>query len=309
MYTFFSHPSEISYKASFCSKIGVFYWVTTILTFIPPLLIAYRSQGFWQKIDSYEEQPDIHFEHDLIVLLETSDPDETIGWSTMSNFNSFLGGNRVRTPMIKSTETDWNRDGVLDYIDFDIEMPLQDHEIIYGVQLHMLFDFKLYKFSHFHMQGLVVVATSTGLPTSGMDINGDLSLVQKQPLAHKGLDERYAGSLFNKSSIFAETFDMRKILAEYSGRNVSLRLNNEYIMWERGATSLGNPFKIQVHFNYPVQRITYYTGFWQMMKWAWVQYVSTLIVFIFFFRHVKTFVFSKQVLPSIVSVKASKDRH
>lgn len=159
------------------------------------------------------------------------------------------------------------------------------------------------------MQGLVVVATSTGLPTSGMDINGDLSLVQKQPLAHKGLDERYAGSLFNKSSIFAETFDMRKILAEYSGRNVSLRLNNEYIMWERGATSLGNPFKIQVHFNYPVQRITYYTGFWQMMKWAWVQYVSTLIVFIFFFRHVKTFVFSKQVLPSIVSVKASKDRH
>ena len=101
--------------------------------------------GFWQKIDSYEEQPDIHFEHDLIVLLETSDPDETISWSTMSNLNSFLGGgNRIRTPLIKSTETDWNRDGILDYIDFEIEMPLQDHEIIYGVQLYMLFDFKLY---------------------------------------------------------------------------------------------------------------------------------------------------------------------
>lgn len=174
MYTFFSHPTEISYKASFCSKIGVFYLITTILTFIPPLLITYRSQGtyfkldfwileplrhysirfvylcrftlgFWQKIDSYEEQPDIHFEHDLIVLLETSDPDETISWSTMSNLNSFLGGgNRIRTPLIKSTETDWNRDGILDYIDFEIEMPLQDHEIIYGVQLYMLFDFKLY---------------------------------------------------------------------------------------------------------------------------------------------------------------------
>ena len=63
----------------------------------------------------------------------------------MSNLNSFLGGgNRIRTPLIKSTETDWNRDGILDYIDFEIEMPLQDHEIIYGVQLYMLFDFKLY---------------------------------------------------------------------------------------------------------------------------------------------------------------------
>ena len=45
MYTFFFFFSEISYKASFCSKIGFFYWVTTFLTFIPPLLIAYRSQG------------------------------------------------------------------------------------------------------------------------------------------------------------------------------------------------------------------------------------------------------------------------
>ena len=153
------------------------------------------------------------------------------------------------------------------------------------------------------MQGLVVAAASTGLPSSGMNINGDLSFVQKQPLAHKGLDNRYAmagQSLFNKSSIFADTFDMRKILAEYSQRNVTLRMTNEYIMWERGATSQGNPFKIHAHLNYPVQRITYYTGFWQMMKWAWVQYVSMLIVFIYFFRHVKAFVFSRQVLPSIV---------
>ena len=45
MYTFFSHPLQTSYKGAICSKIGVFYAATTILTFIPPLLIAYRSQG------------------------------------------------------------------------------------------------------------------------------------------------------------------------------------------------------------------------------------------------------------------------
>ena len=42
--------------------------------------------------------------------------------------------------------------------------------------------------------------------------------------------------------------------------------------------------------------------FFQMMKWAWVQYSAILIVFIIFFREVKQFVFSKQVLPSIVSI-------
>ena len=57
-------------------------------------------EGFWQKIETFEEQPDIHFEHDLIVQLETEDPDKTLSWSTMNNYNSLLE-NRIRTPTIQ----------------------------------------------------------------------------------------------------------------------------------------------------------------------------------------------------------------
>ena len=35
-----------------------------------------------------------------------------------------------------------------------------------------------------------------------------------------------------------------------------------------------------------------------MLKWAWVQYVSILIVFVYVFRQIKTFVFSNQILPT-----------
>ena len=45
MYTVFQHSADLSYKAPICSKVTVFYAVTTILTFVPPLLIAFRSQG------------------------------------------------------------------------------------------------------------------------------------------------------------------------------------------------------------------------------------------------------------------------
>lgn len=38
----------------------------------------------------------------------------------------------------------------------------------------------------------------------------------------------------------------------------------------------------------------------QMLKWGWVQYSSILFLFIAFFHEVKAFVFSKQVLPSVV---------
>ena len=44
----------------------------------------------------------------------------------------------------QSTETDWNRDGKLDNIDLRIEVPLNANEIIYGINLYLLFDVRLY---------------------------------------------------------------------------------------------------------------------------------------------------------------------
>ena len=90
MYTVFTYPVSTTYKSTLCSKVTVFFIVITALSYVLPLLIAYRSQGFWQKVDTYEEQPDVHFEHEIIVLLETADPDQSFGWSTMANFNALL---------------------------------------------------------------------------------------------------------------------------------------------------------------------------------------------------------------------------
>ena len=59
------------------------------------------SKGFWQKIDTYQEQPDIHFEHEMIILLETADPDQSFGWSTMANFNSLLDDRSLTTLFIQ----------------------------------------------------------------------------------------------------------------------------------------------------------------------------------------------------------------
>jgi Transmembrane protein 231 len=44
----------------------------------------------------------------------------------------------------------------------------------------------------------------------------------------------------------------------------------------------------------------------QMMKWAWVQYVSVLIVFIAIFRQIKIFVFRKQILPTFMDLSSSE---
>lgn len=45
LYHLFSHPVERSYRAGLCSKAALFVLLTTALTYIPPLLVAFRSHG------------------------------------------------------------------------------------------------------------------------------------------------------------------------------------------------------------------------------------------------------------------------
>lgn len=45
LYHLFSHPVERAYRAGLCSKAALFLLLTTALTYIPPLLVAFRSHG------------------------------------------------------------------------------------------------------------------------------------------------------------------------------------------------------------------------------------------------------------------------
>ena len=51
-------------------------------------------------MDYYREQPEVHFKHELLVLMETGDPEKVIGWGSFKNYNHLLG-DRARTPLIK----------------------------------------------------------------------------------------------------------------------------------------------------------------------------------------------------------------
>ena len=41
---------------------------------------------------------------------------------------------------------------------------------------------------------------------------------------------------------------------------------------------------------------TYAPGFWQLIKFAWVQYLAVLVVFWWVLRYVQSFVFENQVI-------------
>jgi len=241
-------------------------------------------------------------------LLETQDLDQSIAWSTDKSFN-LLMQDQTRVPTVKSHETDWNRDGIKDYLDLEIKMPVTNTENIYGIKLFVFFDVKFRLFSMVKMEAMAFVGEASGVPACQVDVVGDLQLIQKEPLMHKGRDHRYARPLLAPDDKpIADKFKFSRILHQYNQRNVSMRMSNDYVLWERGSNA-GMPFTANLRINYPVQTITYRPGFWQMIKWAWIQYLAVLVIFIYLFKSIKQFVYKNRILSTRIYSSSRQQIH
>ncbi|CAK6436796.1 unnamed protein product [Pipistrellus nathusii] len=191
LYELFSQPVERGYRAGLCSKAALFLLLAAALTYVPPLLVAFRSHGFWLKRSSYEEQPTVRFQHQVLLLaLLGPERGGFLAWSTFPAFNR-LQGDHLRVPLVSTREEDRNQDGKMDMLHFKLELPLQPTEHVLGVQLILTFSYQLHRMSTFVMQSMAFLQSSFAIPGSQLYVNGDLRLQQRQPLSYDGLDVRY----------------------------------------------------------------------------------------------------------------------
>ncbi|KFP78467.1 Transmembrane protein 231, partial [Apaloderma vittatum] len=195
-------------------------------------------------------------------------------------------------------EDDKNQDGKMDQLYFKLELPLQPTEHVVGVQLMLLFSYQLYRMSTLVMQSMAFLQFFSPVPGSQLHVNGDLKLNQRQLLNHCGLDTRYNVSVVNGTSPFASDYDLTNIIAAYSERNVTTVFSDPSPVWVTGRAT-DTPFVISATIHYPVEIILYPLRFWEMIKFAWIQYVSILLIFLWVFGRIKMFVFQNQVLTTI----------
>lgn len=297
IYEVYSHPLLVRYRTSICSKATLFLFMVLVLTYIPPLLVAYRSQGFWLKQSTYEEQPNIRFRYEALLIALNSNTGGYVAWSTFQGFNSLVG-DRLRIPQVSVREEDGNQDGKMDQLSFNLELPLLPVEDVYGVQLILTFSYQLYRMSTFVMQSMAFIQYASPVPGAKLYINGDLRLQQRQPLRYQGLDTTYNVSVINGTSPFASSYDLTNIISAYQDRNVTTFLSNTNPIWLVGRGT-SDPFVINAVIRYPMETISYQPGFWEMIKYAWIQYVSVLLIFLWVFERVKIFVFQNQVFTTV----------
>lgn len=112
----------------------------------------------------------------------------------------------------------------------------------------------------------------------------------------KPVDYRTAESLFS-SSFLAETSSLKDLLISYSQRNYSTTLMNQYNFWTSGRDE-DEPFFITLRIAIPESSVVYRPGFWQVVKWAWIQYLSIFIVFLHVNHILQEYIFSNQLVPT-----------
>lgn len=142
-YDVYTHPALIRYRTRVCTRATLFVCVVLCLTYISPLLVAYRSQGFWLKRSTYEEQAVIQFQYDMIVIGATDTAGSYIAWSTFPNFNRLMG-DQLRIPNVSVQEEDRDQDGKSDLLTLQISIPLKAEEQMFGIQLLLTFSYQLF---------------------------------------------------------------------------------------------------------------------------------------------------------------------
>ncbi|KAG8265570.1 hypothetical protein J6590_092078 [Homalodisca vitripennis] len=221
VYDVFSDCITYKYKAYFCSKASLILFITSVLSVLFPLIFTYRSHGFWMRTDTYQEQPQVSYKYDYILIADTDSRDSLIICSNLP----YISTNHYSCPIVKAREEDVNRDGYNDALHFSINL-LSEDVTVHGITLLLFFDYKLTSYCRVQMEVMAVVQHSSPLAGAGLIVSADLSLVQRQPL-----NPRHTHIQYNISTVQSTVpFSLPQLLSQYSFRNEKYKvwlLNNE----------------------------------------------------------------------------------
>ena len=143
----------------------------------------------WKKENFYFEQPDVRFRNELILEILTEDPNygtESLMFSTVKSINQ-LSMNEIGVPLIKTSTSDPNADGLIDQINLHIELKslpnrqLPITQAIKNVKLIGTVDYTLQQMLKLEMIGLFMIDIDTPSGASTIKTSGELDFIQTSP--------------------------------------------------------------------------------------------------------------------------------
>jgi transmembrane protein 231 len=308
LYEVYNEPQSIRHYSTVFSRATIFLIITYLIIIVAPFFIVYSTNDLWLYTSTYKEQPQNHFINQWILQITTDDdPSLTKVWSSYYGYNSLLRHqpplDEIAIPIVKFREDDYNFDRINDHLSLQAIYPNLPYNIT-GIQGLLFFETHYKSYASVTLQGMIYFSSSWPVSAYKCWMSGDLSLYQRIPFPSSGISTTFNTTIFNDSTVLNfDDYKITNVLKRYHKRNITITMDNVYTHWEHG---LGDNFTFQLDLIYPHHVVTYTPGFWQVIKFAWIQYLSVLVVLYVLMKRVESFVYRNQV---IITMKPLTDFH
>ncbi|XP_072752246.1 transmembrane protein 231-like [Anoplolepis gracilipes] len=285
----FSSSVTYKYKSKLYSCASIIVFVFIVLSLLTPLFIIYNAGGIWMRNRMHAETPDVHFEYKYLLLAEVDPYEEPIVCSTFTTYKE----NEIKDhcTLIKVRENDLNGDGQKDSLKF--EACFYTDKPVKSLKLLLFFNFQLKHLIQATIESIGVFDQVLSHEVQEIRFFGDLELRQKGLLRSEGLYETY------NHSVELSDYSLPELLLHNFNRKFSARITNERVTWRSGFSSDDAVVVIGEVF-YAENFIYYQPSVWEELKWAWIQYLSCLLVFAYMAKHILVFLFTNRYLNTYI---------
>mmetsp|Transcript_5944 Transcript_5944/g.17791 ORF Transcript_5944/g.17791 Transcript_5944/m.17791 type:complete len:320 (-) Transcript_5944:75-1034(-) len=299
-----TEPFTRSFVAPRCSAAYFLYVLCLALLVMVPLYAGLAFDHVWLRERSYREQPLVNFTHELLVAFAGSTPTEAVGWSTRVDLEPLLP-DRMRVPTVRSTPHDRNHDGVTDTWELLLQMPMGSITKGYEhVFLLAAYDFELRGKVSEKIGGLIVIDIRNPTPATGVWLQGDLRLRQTVPLRLSSeLRDVYSRNHLviqwtSNDALSHKPLTVQSLLQPYAAQNETVYLDTVLPpVWDYSPRDL---FQVRVTCDVPPQLVHYVPGTVEVLRFAWVQFLSLGIPTWALLRCMKAYAYDNQVVESYV---------
>lgn len=285
---------ESKYRTQTCSSAMLFHVLSVAAILLIPLVVGFYSRNLWVSELTFVEQPDVQFKYKLLVYLRDREG-SVKAWSTWSDFNT-LSSDILTVPVVSVSERDADRDGRVD--SFNITLQFKDIGIV-SCQALLVFQYKLSNLCSLVMETPLFIQKT--VDEGGLVVFGDLELTQREKLQPNNPHTAYDTPLISRTNSL-KSYDIVEVLNGVSERTLATRLSEQY-----SVTIPGSQFSSSFLINVPDQHIRYEPGFWEGLKYAWIQYLALLVVAYHVITRVRGFVFLNMILTTLKQDKLKEN--
>lgn len=290
---------KVRYKAFALSKATFVSFCCVIMSLVLPFILCYGTGGFWQKWDIAYEQPTIKFIGKYLFLATTSSKEHPISCSSFSYYSKFTKL-LDKCINIKIREIDKNFDRKPDSLDFTITAKVPYGSRLTSLHLILPLNYSLQSPCDFQRQSAIIYQQTITGDISRLSVYGDLLLHQAEPLkcSKDGLSTNSDIFIFDSE----ENDDVEEIISKYMSNKIRTTMQNIFTTF---ISTKEDTFTIKLLVNYPEHMIYYKPNLWQVMKFAWMQYLAVYIITALIIFRIKKYIFENN-LVLLYEVKTNK---